>query len=122
MSRPLWFVQLIKKTFPGRFLAARATRLPVVGSVIDHMLFEGDDLIYLPRDKSIKIDRSIAPQTEMVLPSQVVEHFIEQAGYHWIMNTASAATQENVRTILLIWGVCSLAMRQWASTQNLATT
>jgi ferredoxin len=87
MSRPLWFVQVIKKTFPGRFLAARATRLPVVGSMIDHMLFEGDDLFYLPKDKSIKIGRPIAPQTEMVLPSQVVEHFIEQASYHWIMNT-----------------------------------
>jgi NAD-dependent dihydropyrimidine dehydrogenase PreA subunit len=87
MSRPLWLVQIIKKTFPGRFLAARATRLPVLGSLLDCMLFEGDHLIYLPKDRIIKIDQPIALPTELVLPSQVVEHFIEQASYHWIMNT-----------------------------------
>ncbi len=87
MSRPVWLVQLIKKTFPSRFLAARTTHMPVLGHLIDHWLFEGDDLIYLPKDKSIKIDRSRASMDEMVLPSQVVEYFIEQASYHWIMNT-----------------------------------
>ena len=49
MSRPMWLVELIKKSFPGRFLAARATRVPLLGRMIDHLLFEGDDLIYLPR-------------------------------------------------------------------------
>ena len=87
MSRPLWFVQLIKKTFPSRFLAARATHVPVLGNMVDRWLFEGDDLIYLPKDKSIKITRSPTSMGEMVLPSQVVEHFVEQAGYHWIMKT-----------------------------------
>jgi Pyruvate/2-oxoacid:ferredoxin oxidoreductase delta subunit len=87
MSRPIWFVQLIKKAFPGRFLAARATHVPVVGSMVDRWLFRGDDLVYLPRDKSIKMERASGSMGEMVLPSQVVEHFIEQAGYHWIMNT-----------------------------------
>jgi len=87
MSRPLWFVHLIKKTYPGRFLAASATRVPLIGRIVDYLLFEGDNLIYLPKDKSIKIDRSFDPTGEMVLPSQVVEHFIEQASYRWIMNT-----------------------------------
>lgn len=87
MSRPVWLVQLIKKTFPGRFAAAKATKMPLLDRLVDHWLFDGDDLIYLPKDKSIKIGQSIDQLGEMVLPSQVVEHFIEQASYHWIMNT-----------------------------------
>ena len=76
MSRPLWFVQLVKKSFPGRFLAARATRVPVLGSVLDQWLFGGDDLIYLPVDRVIEISQPLDLPGEMVLPSQVVEHFI----------------------------------------------
>ena len=53
MSRPLWFVQLIKKTFPRRFLVARVTRVPIVARIFERWLFEGDDLIYLPKDQVI---------------------------------------------------------------------
>ena len=45
MSRPLWLVQMIKLAFPGRFLAARATRLPLLGDLMDSWFFEGDSLI-----------------------------------------------------------------------------
>ena len=31
MSRPVWFVRLISKTFPTRFAMARATKLPLIG-------------------------------------------------------------------------------------------
>lgn len=86
MSRPLWFVQLLKRAFPGRFIAARATRLPLLGNLLDGWLFEGDDLIYLPRDRVIPINQSVALHADMVLPSQVVSHFIQQANTHWIMN------------------------------------
>ena len=86
MSRPTWFAQLIKMTFPGRFVAARATKVPVLGNVIDQALFGGDHLICLPKDGVIAINEPIAPPEEMVLPSQIVEHFIEQANTHWIMN------------------------------------
>jgi hypothetical protein len=117
MSRPLWFVQLIKKAFPNRFLAARATKVPIIGRVLDHCLFEGDDLIYLPKDQVIEIHQSLAMPGEMVLPSQVVEHFIEKANVHWIMNS-SVVTPRSVRTILLIWAVSFLGKRHWGSTQN----
>jgi ferredoxin len=87
MSRPLWFVRILKKAFPGRFLAARTTHLPLLGKLVDHWLFEGDDLIYLPPDRTVQINQTIDVPADMVLPSQVVEHFIEQASTHWIMNT-----------------------------------
>jgi ferredoxin len=80
-------VQLVKKTFPRRFLVARATKVPILERILDHWLFEGDDLIYLPKDQVIQISQSLDMPGEMVLPSQVVEHFIEKANTHWIMNS-----------------------------------
>jgi len=87
MARPMWFVSLVKKGFPSRFSLARLTRLPVVGPMIDRGLFEGDDIMYLPRDRVIRIDEAAPDPQQTVLPSQVVEHFIEKANYHWIMNS-----------------------------------
>jgi ferredoxin len=87
MGRPLWFVGLIKKAFPGRFLAAELTRLPFIGIAIERCFFAGDDIIYLPKDRVIPLNISVDTPDQVVLPSQVVEHFIEKANYHWIMNT-----------------------------------
>ncbi|MFW9993455.1 MAG: NADH-quinone oxidoreductase subunit I [Candidatus Odinarchaeota archaeon] len=87
MTRPLWFIELIKKNFPNRFFLAKMTNAPVIGKIIDHMLFEGDDIIYLPKDNvvQIKVDKKIQ-KSDTVLPSQVLEHFIKKSNYHWIMN------------------------------------
>jgi len=86
MSSPVWFVKLLEKFFPQRFLLAKATRVSTVGKVVDRLLFEGDDIFYLPKDGAIAVNHVIDPPEEVVLPSQVVEHFIRQANYHWIMN------------------------------------
>lgn len=86
MGRPRWFVALIKKAYPGRFLAARATRLPVLGAVLDRWLFAGDHLFYLPRDRVIPIQEPVVAPADLVLPSAVVDHLIEQAGARWIMD------------------------------------
>jgi ferredoxin len=86
VGRPIWFVELIKKTFPNRFAVARLTRWPVIGRVMDRWLSEGDDLIYLPSNAVIQIGESLDPPDSMALPSQVVDYFIEKAQHHWIMN------------------------------------
>jgi ferredoxin len=86
MSRPLWFVTLLKRAFPARFLAARATRVPLVGHLIHHELFRGDDLIYLPSDRVIQVHESVELPVQTVLPSEVVDHFILAASVHWVMN------------------------------------
>jgi ferredoxin len=86
MSKPVWFVELTKKVFPGRFLAASATNLPVLGNFVDHVLFEGDDLLYLTRNKAFQVNEPIEYGEDIVLPSQIVSHFIKQANVHWIMN------------------------------------
>ena len=87
MGRPLWLVKLIKLSFPGRFLFAKLTKVPIIGKAIDRWFFEGDDIIYLPNDRVIRINKPVSVPDQMVLPSQVVEHFIEEANYHWVMNT-----------------------------------
>lgn len=86
MSSPLWLVKAVKKAFPQRFLLAWMTRLPLIGRGIDCLLFGGDDIVYLPRDNTIRVNEEVAAE-DVVLPSQVVESFIEKAGYLWIMNT-----------------------------------
>jgi len=85
VARPLWFVRLLKKTFSQRFFYARLSNLPVVGNMMDRLLFEGDDIIYLPKDNAIAVNEEIQPPGIAVLPSAVVDHFIEKANYHWIM-------------------------------------
>ncbi|MGD9101684.1 MAG: 4Fe-4S binding protein [Anaerolineae bacterium] len=87
MARPLWFVKLVKMSFPGRFLLARMTHVSLFGKLIDRWLFQDDAIVYLPQDRVLQINASVERAKEVVLPSQVLEHFIEKANYHWIMNT-----------------------------------
>ncbi|MHA2391216.1 MAG: 4Fe-4S dicluster domain-containing protein [Promethearchaeota archaeon] len=86
MTRPLWFVQLLKKTFPNVKFIAKLTNLPILGKLIDYLLFRGDDIIYLPQDKILEIDKPLGEYQEILLPSQVLKHFINKAKNHWIMN------------------------------------
>jgi ferredoxin len=86
MSRPLWFVALLKKLLPDRFWMAKLTHVPPIGAVVDYSLFRDDDVIYLPRDGTIQVYENIPEPEDMVLPSQIVEHFIEAANYHWVMD------------------------------------
>lgn len=94
MARPIWFVELIKKPFPYRFLLAELTKLPVLGNVVEYLLFDGDDILYLPDDGVIQINEAIDRPEDVVLPSRVVEHFIEQANYHWIMDVCMCREAE----------------------------
>ncbi len=87
MARPLWFVELIKRGFPGRFWLAELTKVPVVGRGMDRWLFEGDDLVVLPRDRVIAVDESVEMPEPTALPSEVVARLVERAGVHWVMNT-----------------------------------
>ena len=86
MASPIWLVNLLKKGFPRRFAIARLTRYPVLGKVIDDLIFKGDRVIFLPKDRVVEVNRPVDAPGEMVLPSRVVEYFIEKANYHWIMD------------------------------------
>jgi ferredoxin len=86
VGRPLWFVELTKAAYPLRYIAAELTHLPLVGRFVDHWLFKGDRLLCLPLDQVIPVDEPVDDQGDVVLPSQVVEHFIAEANGHWIMD------------------------------------
>jgi ferredoxin len=81
---------MLKKTFPNVRMIAKATKVPLIGRIIDYMLFEGDDIIYLPKnsvaEKVIPINQAVTQPDETVLPSQIVHHFIDKASFHWIMD------------------------------------
>ncbi len=88
MGSPYFIRTLINKTFSQKFFWARLSQYPIIGRLIDHLFFKDDNLIYLPKDKalSISMNVSVAPVEDTVMPSQVLEHFIRQANYHWIMD------------------------------------
>ena len=89
MSRPIWFVEFLKKIYPSRFFLAKTTKIPLVGHIVDQLFFKGDSLFFLPQDsvaQRVLIEEDIEPPSEVVLPSQVVEYFIRQASVHWVMN------------------------------------
>jgi len=97
MARPLWLVALIRAGFPGRFKLARATHWKPLGKLVEKWLFESDDLVVLPNDRIIAVNRDIANPGQCVLPSQIVEHFINKASHHWIMNTCICREASNCR-------------------------
>ena len=86
MSRPMWTVKIAEICFPYRFFLARFTKVPIIGKIIDSILFMDDRIIYLPKDNVIPVNRQLQKPDDVVLPSKVIEHFIEKATFHWIMN------------------------------------
>lgn len=79
-------MKLIKKLFPKVRFIAKLTRIPILGRLFDLAMFSGDNIIYLTQDKVIPVNRDIQKGSDMVLPSQILEYFIEKANYHWVMN------------------------------------
>jgi ferredoxin len=86
MARPVWFVNFLKKIYPARHGMAKLTKVPIIGDLVDYFVFRGDDMLIIPKDKTIQINVPLASPESTIIPSQVVEHFIKQADYHWIMD------------------------------------
>ncbi len=94
MASPLWFVEILKKYFPYRRNIARFFRLPLIKDMANLFLFSGDKMVYLPKDR-ILIQQTIQPQESIILPSDIVHHFIEQARYLWVMNSCICREAED---------------------------
>jgi len=84
MKRSSLSLRLLKRLFPSRFLLAKLTNLPIIGPVMDKVFFKEDDLIYIP--KEIELDIDVGLHDNIVLPSKLVEYYIEEADYHWVMD------------------------------------
>jgi len=89
MGRSLWLINFLKRHFSMRFAVAEMTKWPLIGPVMEHALFNGhktgDTLFYLPKDRVV-INQQIEDQENVVIPSEVVTHFIEEASYIFLMN------------------------------------
>ncbi|MGD2248196.1 MAG: 4Fe-4S binding protein [Candidatus Methanofastidiosia archaeon] len=86
-----------------QLLIAKMTKIPIIGKIIYQTVFKTDKLLYLPCDKTIQINQRITPES-MVLPSQVVKHFIEKANYHWIMDFCICRKSGNCQNYPVEWG------------------
>ena len=86
MSRPIWFVNLLKRAYPTRRPIARLTKIPLIGDLVDHLLFRGDEMYVLPKDHTIQINAPLDPPETTIIPSQLVEYYINQANHIWIMD------------------------------------
>jgi NAD-dependent dihydropyrimidine dehydrogenase PreA subunit len=86
MARPLWFVKLLKKAFRSIKILAKLSNLPLVNKLFDLLLFKEDNIIYLPKDSVIEVNQNVDQPDNYVLPTRVLEYFIEKAKYHWIMD------------------------------------
>lgn len=87
VARGMWFVKMLEKGFPYRSIWARFTRVPGLGHAVERLLFEGDDIMILPREGLLKVAEEVDDSAgNVMLPSRVVEHFVERAGFLWIMN------------------------------------
>jgi hypothetical protein len=86
LNARIWLTSLIKKAFPYRRQIARLSKVPMVAAAMHKTIFSGDDMIFLPKDRVV-IDQAVPQTGSVVLPSEIVDHFIRQASYRWIMNT-----------------------------------
>lgn len=86
MARPLWFAEIIKQIYRRKRFLYMLAKIPILGKALSLNLFGNDALICLPRDATIPVNQSLEEAGQTILPSQVVEHFIEAAEFHWIMN------------------------------------
>jgi ferredoxin len=57
-------------------------------------LFDGDHMVYLPKNTVIPVQHPIDVPEDVVLPSQVVDHFIEEASFHWVMDNCLCRQSE----------------------------
>ncbi len=86
MSRPLWFVSFLKNIYPARRSLAKLTRLPLLGGLVDYLFFREDEIYVLPVDGTIQINAPLDGPASTIIPSQLVEHYINSASHHWIMD------------------------------------
>ena len=88
-------VRMLSKLFPLRFFFAKFTKLPLIGKTMDKMFFENDRIFYMPKDKVINIGQKIYEDDSIVLPSGVVNYFIDKSKHHVIMNFCICRSSKN---------------------------
>lgn len=87
MSLQYWKVQISKKFLPKKFYHRNPAKIPFVAKKLQKALMEGDDMLIMPRNEIIEVDKPLSLPKEEVVPTKVLEHFIREACYICIVNT-----------------------------------
>ena len=90
-------IRILTKLFPYRFFFASFTRIPLIRNIVDKMFFENDKIYYLPKDKVVQIEHSVDQDDSIIIPSKVVEHFIDKSEHQFIMNFCLCRTSKNCK-------------------------
>jgi ferredoxin len=85
VGTPTWLIPLLEMAFPYRHKLARMSDVPLLAEALHQTIFNGDDMIYLPKDRVV-VQQSIEQPGSVLLPSAIVDHFIEKASHRWIMD------------------------------------
>jgi ferredoxin len=79
-------VKLVKKIFPTRFSIAKLSKYSLFRKILMKLVFNGVDIIYLPKDdRLIEINKTIDTKN-MILPSEIVKNFIQRSNHRFLMD------------------------------------
>ncbi len=96
MPRPIWFVTLLKKVYGKSKYLPILLRLPFLKRRVENFV-KKDKLYYITKEKVIPINQEVDKPEDMILPSKVVEYFIEKSNYRWIMNFCICRSGKNCK-------------------------
>ncbi len=78
---------IYKLTYPrGLYKNDITVKFPFLARKLDQTLMRGDDMVVLPGNKLVDINQPIEENENIVLPTDLVDHFIDTSGYRCIMN------------------------------------
>ena len=108
-------IKFIKLTFKSRFFMAKTCKkLPFISKVVNKLLFEGDDIQFLPRNSTInnlksekiEINRNMSVSKDFVLPSEVLKEMINQINLTISLWTSASAEYHRIAMLIpMIWDV-----------------
>jgi hypothetical protein len=56
------------------------TKIPFIARLVEKQFFKGDDIILLPKDKVIPVNKKADDSGQITVPSKIIEHFLDRAG------------------------------------------
>lgn len=84
-GRSVTFTNILKRAYRHADFLAKVARVSFIRKWIDNIA-KNDELVQLTRDNAILVNQEVEKPDDMILPSKIVEHFINETDYRWIMN------------------------------------
>lgn len=85
MPRSVKFVNRLKKLYSKAGFLTKLAKLPLIKRWVRKQT-QNDLLFYVTKDTVIPVNQEIEKPDDLILPSKIVEYFIEKSNHRWIMN------------------------------------